>query len=272
MLHLVKIDLKKMTSYRTFWVICGLYFVTLAFTTASGMEILKWIASKFQDFGSEININRIPLYHFPDIWQNLIWVSGLFKLVLSIMVVISITNEYQYRTLRQNVIDGMSRWEFVLSKILMNGLLSLMSVVMLFVIIMFTGMIYTPDLAFQDVMMGIEFLVAYFLEVFAFLSYALMLGIFVQRSGLTIVLLLLSHMIEAIIKLNIFRSGTEDSIGWLKQFFPLESITNLVPLPFARYAFQEIQDYVSITAVLIAIGWTFLFNYFSYLKLKRADI
>jgi ABC-type transport system involved in multi-copper enzyme maturation permease subunit len=114
--------------------------------------------------------------------------------------------------------------------------------------------------------------VAYFLEVFAFLSYALMLGIFVQRSGLTIVLLLLSHMIEAIIKLNIFRSGTEDSIGWLKQFFPLESITNLVPLPFARYAFQEIQDYVSITAVLIAIVWTFLFNYFSYLKLKRADI
>lgn len=261
-----------MTSYRTFWVICGLYFVTLAFTTASGMEILKWIASKFQDFGSEININRIPLYHFPDIWQNLIWVSGLFKLVLSIMVVISITNEYQYRTLRQNVIDGMSRWEFVLSKVLMNGLLSLMSVVMLSVIIMFTGMIYTPDVAFQDVMMGIEFLVAYFLEVFAFLSYALMLGIFVQRSGLTIVLLLLSHMIEAIIKLNIFRSGTEDSIGWLKQFFPLESITNLVPLPFARYAFQEIQDYVSITAVLIAIGWTFLFNYFSYLKLKRADI
>jgi hypothetical protein len=79
-------------------------------------------------------------------------------------------------------------------------------------------------------------------------------------------------MIEAIIKLNIFRSGTEDSIGWLKQFFPLESITNLVPLPFARYAFQEIQDYVSITSVLIAIGWTFLFNYFSYLKLKRADI
>jgi ABC-type transport system involved in multi-copper enzyme maturation permease subunit len=166
----------------------------------------------------------------------------------------------------------MSRWEFIFSKILMNGLLSLMSVVMLFVIIMFTGLIYTPDLAFQDVMMGIEFLVAYFLEVFAFLSYSLMLGIFVQRSGLTIVLLLLSHMIEAIIKLNIFRSGTEDSIGWLKQFFPLESITNLVPLPFARYAFQEIQDYVSITAVLIAIVWTFLFNYFSYLKLKRADI
>jgi ABC-2 type transport system permease protein len=272
MLHLLKIDLKKMTSYRTFWVVCGLYFVTLGFTTASGMEILKWIASKFEDFGSSINVNRIPLYHFPDIWQNLIWISGFFKLVLAVMVVISITNEYQYRTLRQNIIDGMSRWEFVLSKILTNFLLSLMSVGMLLLIASVTGLIYTPELVWADVFIGAEFLAAYFLEVFAFLSYALMLGIFVQRSGLTIVLLMLSHMIEAIIKINIFRESLNLNIRWLKQFFPLESITNLVPLPFARYAFQEIQDYVGPTAVAIALVWTFLFNYFSYLKLKRADI
>jgi ABC-2 type transport system permease protein len=272
MLHLLQIDLKKMTSYRTFWVICGLYFLTLGFTTASGMEILKWIASKFEDFGSSLNVNRIPLYHFPDIWQNLIWVSGLFKLVLAIMVVISITNEYQYRTLRQNIIDGMSRWEFVLSKVLTNVMLSLMSVGMLLLIIAVTGLIYTPELSAMDMLTGSEFLFAYFLEIFAFLSYALMLGVFVQRSGLTIVLLMLSHMIEAIIKLNLFRESLEPSIGWLKQFFPLESITNLVSLPFPRYAFQEIQDTVSLTAVLIALGWAFLFNYFSYLKLKRADI
>jgi ABC-2 type transport system permease protein len=272
MLHLLKIDLKKMTSYRTFWVICGLYFLTLGFTTASGMEILKWIASKFEDFGSSLNVNRIPLYHFPDIWQNLIYISGLFKLVLAVMVVISITNEYQYRTLRQNVIDGMSRLEFVLSKVFTNVLLSVMSVAMLLLIIAVTGLIYTPELALMDMVTGSGFLFAYFLEIFAFLSYALMLGMFVQRSGLTIVLLMLSHMVEAIIKLNLFRESLEPSIGWLKQFFPLESITNLVPLPFARYAFQEIQDYVSITAIIIALAWTFLFNYFSYLKLKKADI
>ncbi len=272
MLHLLKIDLKKLTSYRTFWVICGLYFLTLGFTTASGMEILKWIASKGAEFGTSININRVPLYHFPDIWQNLIWISGLFKLILSVMVVISITNEYQYRTLRQNIIDGFSRWEFILSKILTNILLSLMSVVMIMVIAIITGLIYTPTIEWTYIFRGMEFFLAYFIEVFAFLSYALMLGIFVQRSGLTIVLLMLSHMIEAIIKINLFRAMWDDSIGWLKQFFPLESITNLVPLPFARYAFQEIQDYVSLAAVAIALVWTFLFNYFAYLRLKKSDI
>lgn len=266
MLHLLKIDLKKLTSYRTFWVICGLYFFTLGMATASGMEFLKWLASLIEGFGEEININRIPLYHFPDVWQNLAWSSGLLKIMLGIMVLISITNEYSYRTLRQNIIDGLSRSEFLLSKVMTNLLLSALSMVLVFLIALVTGLIYSPQ--YSDYMFnGIEFYPAYFLEVFAFLSFALMLGIFIQRSGLSIVLLLNSYLIELIIKKNI-----DDYVPDLIPFFPLESIMNLVPMPFARYAFQEIQDYVSMTAVGIALVWTLLFNYFSYLKLKKADI
>ena len=267
MLHLLKIDLKKLTSYRTFWVICGLYFLTLGTSTASGMEFLKWLARTIEGFGQEINISRIPLYHFPDIWMNLAFFSGFFKIVLAIMVVISITNEYSYRTLRQNIIDGMSRWEFLFSKILTNLLLSFMSLGMVFIITLVTGLIYTPNLSGMKIFTDMEFFFMYFLEVFAFLSYALMIGVLVQRAGLSIVLLLLSHMIEIIIKENI-----DEYVPWMIQFFPMESISNLVPMPFARYAFQEIRDYITVSSVAIAAAWIFMFNYFSYLKLKRADI
>jgi ABC-2 type transport system permease protein len=266
-LALLKIDLKKLTSYRTFWVVCGLYFITLAFATASGMEFLKWLARTFEDFGQEINIKRIPLYHFPDVWMNLIWFSGLFKIVLAIMTVISITNEYQYRTIRQNVIDGLSRWEFLQTKILTNVLLSLLSVVMIFLIAFVTGLIYTPEINWSFVFSDMEFLFAYFLEIFAFLSYALMLGILVQRSGLTIILLLLSHMIEAIIRENV-----DEDVPWLIEYFPMESISNLVPLPYARYAFQEIRDSLTVASVAIALGWTIVFNYISYHRLKTSDL
>jgi len=267
MLHLLKIDLKKMTSYRTFWVVCGLYFMTLGFGAASGMEFLKWLGRTFEDFGQSININRIPLYHFPDVWMNLIWCAGLLKVVLAVMVVISVTNEYTYRTLRQNVIDGLSRSEFLLSKILTNVLLSLMSVVLIFAIGLVTGLIYSPSIELDTILTDVEFFPAYFLEVFFFLSYALMLGVLVQRSGLTIILLLLSHMIEAIITSNI-----DEYVPDLIPFFPMRSIWNLVPWPFPRYAFQQIQDFVSLKAVAIVIGWTLVCNYISYFKLKRADI
>lgn len=265
--QLLKIDLKKMTSYRTFWVVCGLYFLTLGTTTASGMEFLKWLARTFDKFGSALNINRIPLYHFPDVWLNLAWWSGFFKILLGIMVVISVTNEFSYRTIRQNIIDGLSRWEFLLSKILTNVVLSLMSVVMVFVIALVTGLIYSPQINMDVLFTDMEFYPAYFLEILAFLSYALLLGLLVKRSGLTIILLLLSFMLEMIIKENI-----DEYVPWLIPFFPIESISNLVPVPVYRYAFQEIQDYVDMGSVAIAVGWLFLFNYFSYLKLKKSDL
>ena len=224
MLQLLRIDLKKLIDYRTFWVICGLYFFTLCAGAASGMEFLKWLAQTIQGFGQSININRIPLYHFPDIWQNLAWAGGLLKMGLAIMTVISITNEFTYRTIRQNVIDGLSREQFLLSKIMTNLILSILSMVLLFLIAVVTGLIYSPAFESPYGLTGIGFYPAYFLEVFAFLSFALMLGIFIQRSGLTIILLLNSYLIELIIKENI-----DNYLPGIVPFFPLESIMNLVP-------------------------------------------
>jgi ABC-2 type transport system permease protein len=267
MLHLLRIDLKKLIDYRTFWIICGLYFFTLITGAASGMEFLKWLGRTFDQFGAEININRIPLYHFPDVWQNLAWCAGLLKMGIAIMVVISITNEFTYRTIRQNIIDGLSREQFLLSKMLTNVLLAGLSTVIVFIIATVTGFIYSPTFDFPYGFTGVEFYLAYFLEVFAFLSFSLMLGILLQRSGLTIVVLINSYLIELIIKENI-----NDALPGIIPFFPLESIMNLVPLPFARYAFQEIRDYVTFGSIAIALMWAFLFNYFSYLKLKKSDI
>ncbi len=267
MLHLLKIDLKKLIDYRTFWIIAGLYFFTLITGTASGMEFLKWIGRTFEQFGQEINIDRIPLYHFPDIWQNLAWSAGLLKMGIAIMVVISITNEYTYRTIRQNIIDGLSREQFLLSKVLTNVLLAGLSTIVVFLIAAVTGLIYSPVYDFPYGLTGVEFFLAYFLEVFSFLSFSLMLGVLLQRSGLTIVVLLNSYLIELIIKKNI-----DDVVPGLIPFFPLESIMNLVPLPFARYAFQEIRDFLTFGSIAIALVWAFLFNYFSYLKLKKSDI
>ena len=267
MLHLLKVDLKKLFDYRTFWIICGLYFFTLCMGAASGMEFLKWLAQLIEGFGQQINITRIPLYHFPDIWQNLAWSGGLLKMGLAIMTVISITNEYTYRTVRQNIIDGLSREQFLMSKVMTNLVLSALSMVMVFLIAVVTGLIYSPALDFPYGFTGIGFYPAYFLEVFAFLSFALMLGFFIQRSGLTIILLLNSYLIELIITKNI-----DDYVPGIIPFFPLESIMNLVPMPFARYAFQEIRDYVTFSSVAIALVWAVLFNYFAYLKLKKSDI
>jgi hypothetical protein len=141
-------------------------------------------------------------------------------------------------------------------------------VLLIGVIALTTGLIYSPSIEPGIVFTDIEFLPVYFLELFMFLSYALMIGVLVQRAGLAIILLLLSHAIEAIIIANL----VEDYVPYLVDFFPMRSLWNVIEWPFPRYAFQEIKDYVDFRSVAIVIGWILLFNYFSFLKLKRSDI
>ena len=267
LLHLLKIDLKKLTNYRTFWVVCGIYFISLAFLTASGWEVVKFIADRVADIGAKVNFSRIPLYHFPDVWQNLIYVGGFFKFILGVMVIISVTNEYAYRTVRQNVIDGLSRLQFIQSKIMTNALLAALSTVLLFVIALITGLIYSPELNFSDIINDVEFFPAYFLQVFGYLSFALLISVFINRSGLTIIVLMVVRGLELFIMHKIV--NVPDSFEFL---FPLESIESLITLPFQRYWFQEVLDHPLLTTVLSAATWTFLFNYFAYLKLKKSDI
>ena len=271
LLHLLKIDLKKLTNYRTFWVVCGIYFISLAFVTASGMEVLKFAADRIEDFGGSINIRRVPLYHFPDVWQNLIYVGGFFKFVLGVMVIISVTNEFAYRTVRQNVIDGLSRLEFVQSKVMTNAVLAGISTVLLFLIALITGLIYSPEIRFSELLNDIEFFPAYFLQVFGYLSFALLISIFINRAGLTIIVLMVARGLELFIMYKVFH--IDDTLG--KPFavlFPLESIESLITLPFQRYVFLEVLDHPLITTVLMATLWTFLFNYFAYLRIKKSDI
>jgi len=266
-LHLLAIDLKKMRHYRTFWIISGMYFFALIVGAASGMEVLKWLANTFEKIAGAINVNRIPLYHFPDVWQNLAWAAGFLKIMIAMMVAVSITNEFSYRTLRQNIIDGLSREQFLVSKVLTNLVLSIVSMLGIFIIAAATGLIYSPHLDYPYGLTGVGFFLAYGLEVFGFLSFALLISFLIERSGLTIVVLFFSYLIEAIIKWNI-----DDELPEIIRFFPLESIMNLVPRPLDRYFFQEIRDYVTWDSVLIALVWAVLFNYFAYLKLKKSDI
>ncbi|HMP98798.1 MAG TPA: ABC transporter permease subunit [Cyclobacteriaceae bacterium] len=263
---LLKIDFKKLRSYRTFWVLNGFHFIVLGLGAISGMEFLKWLKRQGASFDGWDPL-RIPLYHFPDIWQNMTWASSSLKFVLAIVVVVSVTNEFTYRTIRQNVIDGLSRAEFVLSKLAMNFVLALCSAVFVGLLGLIMGFIYSPMFTTADVLNGVQFIAAYFLDVFTFLSFALMISVLVQRSGLAIAVVLLAKTLESIVILNL-----PEQIAFMETYFPMNAMSNLIKAPFQRYIFREIQDYVGLIDVAIATAWLGIFNYVSFYKIKKADL
>ncbi len=268
MLRLLKIDLLKLTNYKTFWVMNGLYALLILSIPTSVMEFLKWLNKKGEQvFEGSIDLLKIPVLHFPDIWHNITYVFIFLKVFLAILIIITVSNEFTYKTIRQNVIDGLSRWDFVKSKLLMILVLCIGSTLLVFATGMFTGLIYTPDFSSGDVFYGIEFLFAYFLDILAYSIFAFLLTVLIKRSGLTIALLALSMPIEYTITANL-----PEALSGIVQYFPLHAINNLIEVPFPKYAFMEIQDTVSMTFVGVVAIYIVLFVYAIYTKLQKSDI
>jgi len=265
-IKLLQIEWYKMRYYRTFWVIMILFFVLQGLTVSSGMLVLEWLKVKVPA-DSGIDFTKIPLYFFPDIWQNLTYVSVYFKVIPAILVIITISNEFSNRTIKQNIIDGMSRAEFVMSKFLFIVVITAISTLFVVLIGLISGLIYTPSPSLNEIFTDFSFIGAYFLDLLAYLTMAFLIAMLIRRSGLSIALLLLALPIE-----YIFTANIPDALDAIIPYFPQHAINNLIHFPFSRYAFLEIVDYVPVNMVFTVILYILLFYGLISLKLKKSDL
>lgn len=249
MIRLLKIDLAKIKSYRTFWVLIGIYFIFLGVVTMSGMEALRWLAEK----GAKIdgfNVEQVPLYHFPDIWQNLTYVAQYFKILIGIFIIISITNEFSYKTIRQNVIDGMNRAEFIGSKVIFILGITIVSTLFVLTIGLLMGSIYSPESEMRFMFKHIEFIPAFFLSTFNYLLIVMVIALLIKRAGLSIVIMLIYPALEFILKVPL-----PDSLEFLTEYLPYSALSNLIDIPFPKYVFMEIRDTVDWKDIFINIAY-----------------
>jgi ABC-type transport system involved in multi-copper enzyme maturation permease subunit len=194
-------------------------------------------------------------------------------------------NEYSNRTLKQNLIDGLSKKEFVLSKFLTVVLFAMVSTLFVFIVSLILGLIFSDYNEIGIIFSDTEYLLAYFINLIGFFSFCLFLGILVKRSAFALGFLLIWSIMEGIIysflKWEMFRNS--DLADNIIQLFPLASMSNLIKEPFSRLgavqsaanqlgeAFDK--DYsVQFMTVLIVLTWTCLFVYGSYAVLKKRDL
>ena len=269
MTRLLTLEWLKLRHYRSFWVLLILYFVVLGLVSCSVMLFFNYIASQGAKFEG-VDPTMIPFYDFADIWQNLTYLASFFKVFLGFIVVISITNEYDYKTIRQNLIDGLTPWEFISTKLLVILALSLVNTLFILVIGLVMGWIYSPVQGVAVIFTNAEFLLAYFLDVLTFLVFALLVGMLIKRTGFAIVLLAFYALFIEPIGTTILAATHPE---WsFYQYFPIRAINNLIAVPFAKYAFREVQDFVAIKDVVVVIMYLAGFTFLSYWLLKVRDV
>ena len=267
MIRLLKIEWIKLRNYKPFWILSILYFFGLLLTFLGGQFFLMWLESQGADFRG-INATMLPIYDFADIWNNFTYMASLVKVIPAFIFLIMVTNEYSYKTLRQNIIDGMDRSEFLYSKLLLAFIYSLVSMAFIFISGLLIGLAYSPVKDIHSIFANADFLLGHGIEMFTFFSFTLFLSIVIRRTGFALVLLLIySMMLEPLLALYIGYKFEGPEI-----FFPIKSINLLVPNPFTKYLLMETQEHIKLGSVVIASVWAMLLNGGSYLLLRKRDL
>lgn len=278
MLRLLNIELQKLRYNRSAKVISIIYFVLITF--------IALIASIEFNFGNfHFRVADQGIFNFPFIWHFNTYVAAILKLFLAVVIVSMMSNEYSYRTLKQNLIDGLSKREYVLSKFLMVLLFAGVSTVFIFLVSLILGLMFSDYNEIGIIFSGMQYIGAYFLKLVAFFSFCLFLGVLVKRSAFALGFLIVWQIVEwlayGLMKWQIFKdSEVADQISIV---FPLNAMANLIKEPFSRLgaiqsaATQLGESFtktyqVGFLNVLIVLIWTALFIYWSYVLLKRRDL
>ncbi|HZV68772.1 MAG TPA: hypothetical protein VFG10_04480 [Saprospiraceae bacterium] len=266
----IQLEYYKFRHYKPFLVILGLYVFCFLLSGLSIKSLLDWFLKQQEDDDvlSHFLKSGLPIFDFVDIWQNLAWLATIFKWIPAFLIIISVTLEYSQKTIKQNIIDGLSKKEFLLSKLSLIVVVSICSAILLFLLGLFLGLLYSPVKDIPSIFQNISFVAAYGLEVLVFLCMAMFAAFLFQRSGVTIILFLLyTACIEPILTTIL-----QYQYKWKVWFFPVEAINRIVRVPFQKYALRFVYDHVLIQDVLVAGAWGLIFIFLSYWLLKRRDL
>ncbi len=266
----IELEYYKFRHYKPFLVILGLYVFCFVLSGFSIKSLLDWFLEKQKndDILKHFVETGIPLFDFVDIWQNLGWLATIFKWIPAFVVIISVTLEYSQKTIKQNIIDGLSKKEFLFSKIALVFVISVGSAVLLFLLGLFLGLLYSPVKGLPYIFQNIEFVAAYGLEVFTFLCMALFAAFWIQKSGVTIILFLLYTACIEPITTAILRYNYK----WEVWYFPVEAINLIIRVPFQKYALSFVHDQIVLRDVFVSLGWAGIFLLLSFWLLKKRDL
>ncbi len=245
-------------------------------------------AIKFDIGFFKFHLADMGIFNFPYIWHFNTYIASIFKFFLLLVIVSMIANEYSYKTLKQNLIDGLSKKEFILSKFYTVLVFSGFSTLFVFIISLILGLIYSDYNEVSIITSDLQYLVGFFIKLVGFFSCGLFFGILVKKSAFAVGAMVVGLIFESMFKgflFFIFRNKENpfESVDQIMQFFPFESMSNLIKEPFSRLGAvrsvansvgeQFTKSYeVEFLDIMIVLFWVLVFIYGSYTLLKKRDL
>jgi len=224
-LDALRIEWLKLKYYRTFWILLSVIVVCI--------PAFNYVVYDFTD-NNIPKINGQSLlgnpFSFPDVWKTVPYNAGVLLFLPTILIITLFTNEFTFRTHRQNIIDGWSRSRFIHIKltevILLTGFVTgIVTLTCLF----FGFLTRTPGTAVPG-WREYRFILFFFVEMLDYSLIAVLIAMLVRRAGLSMGIFFLYLIVEQFV-VTIGRNKYKKD--WV-DYLPEEVSDRLIPNTFAR--------------------------------------
>src|ERR1043165_4642684 len=223
---LLAIEWLKIKRYRTVWILTGIFLISLLLINwLVDTEILSLGESTRK--GQSFNILNSD-YTFTSVWLNTTYWVKIFSGLIALMVVILTTNEYQYRTNRQNIIDGLERMQFFHAKWYL--VLTMSVSITLFTFLLGVIFALANGSSIINIDIHIERVFYLFILTLNYFGLALTLSFYLKKTGLSILIFIFyAYPFENILYLISLHPNNSVHFGY---YLPMESSSGLLPYPF----------------------------------------
>ena len=254
MLKILRVEWMKVKNYRTFWILLA---ITIAIVPAVTYLLYNLMNNSFPKVKGK-SLFGSP-FAFPDVWQTVSWNSTLTFIIPAILIITLTTNEFTYKTHRQNIIDGWSREQFIGVKLIEVVLLALLSTVVVMLTAIGFGYFGNKVPDGVSIWTGFRFIPFYFVQMLSYSMIAFLLALLIKRAGLAISVFLIYMLVENIavaILRNAYKLKGAD-------FLPEEVTDRLIPQPYLKplISQEESARWEHLLPVYLVVGAVYLVLY-----------
>jgi len=252
MLYLARTEWLKLKGYWAFWVMIAITLLTYPGINTIMYYAYKDISNQKNEAGQLMGLILGQPFAFPEVWKTTAYFSSFFVFLPAVLVIMLITNEYNYKTQRQNIIDGWSRKEFITAKLINVLIISLLITIIYLVVAVGIGVINTTET--KAIWSEARFIPLFGLQTFAQLSFAFLVGFLVRRAFLALGIFIFYYLIVENIAVQWLKFKAHDE----GRFLPLEISDRILPAPTFFGKFDEKKYQAALDAVNIHIVYTFV--------------
>lgn len=268
MLHLLKIEWMKVKNYRTFWILLAICIICIP---AFNYVIYDQMNNSFPKIKGK-SILGSP-FEFPDVWQTVSWNSSLLLLIPAILIITLTTNEFTYKTHRQNVIDGWSRSQFINVKLLEVLLLSVFLTLIVIITTLCFGYFTNPIPPGISIWAHLRFSGFFFIEMLSYSMIAFLLSMLIKRAGLAMGAFFIYMIMEQFVVAFLRHKYNITNVNYL----PQEVTDMLIPQPYLQKAFRTpewIKNWENHIPIYLGVAALYLLIYcfFSSWRFRKSDL